>query len=398
MEEIRDRPVAELLTRSGKRPWPSWPTASSPTPWAGAGFERAVRDYLERTGERLLQPDRTFEQLLPVGLVAAVEKGIAGYLPLAIERLAAMLEDPDAREKLRGVLHRLLERFLQDLNFYKRVVAASSFRPTPWSASSGPWRRRAPRTSPSSSTTTPSATPWPGASTTPSWTSSAAPWSASWAARATRAWSRPRTPSPAGCSPWPATPAPALPRGQAPGHAGRRRGRTWGELLGRIPPEKIAWPSSVPARSDEARARCTGTWPSAGSRLVLERPIGRPADLLGDGPPTASAGAVGSRSGAGSRTRSRPWPGAWTSPGRWSRRSWSTPWRRSRSWCGGVTERELQLIVYLGYVLGAIIGLSLVTLQADHLTGLGRRPGLQVVVLPDPTAGIVVQRHGAAAS
>jgi hypothetical protein len=89
----------------------------------GAGFEQSIQDYLDRTSERILDHDRTFEDLLPVGLVAAVEKAIAGYLPLALERLAGLLEDPDARERLRALLHRLLERFLLDLNFYKRVVA-----------------------------------------------------------------------------------------------------------------------------------------------------------------------------------------------------------------------------------------------------------------------------------
>ena len=44
----------------------------------GGGFAAAVQDYLDRGADRLLVPGRTFQEILPVGLIAAVERAIAG--------------------------------------------------------------------------------------------------------------------------------------------------------------------------------------------------------------------------------------------------------------------------------------------------------------------------------
>ncbi len=86
-------------------------------------FTAAVSDYLERGSRKLLQPGRNFEEILPLGLVASVEKAIASYLPLAAQRLGGLLEDPEARAKFESTIHDLLHRFLRDLKFHQRVVA-----------------------------------------------------------------------------------------------------------------------------------------------------------------------------------------------------------------------------------------------------------------------------------
>jgi len=86
-------------------------------------FTEAVADYLERASIKLLEPGKTFEQILPLGLVGSVEKAIASYLPLAAERLGGLLEDPEARAKFESTIHDLLKRFLRDLKFHQRVVA-----------------------------------------------------------------------------------------------------------------------------------------------------------------------------------------------------------------------------------------------------------------------------------
>jgi uncharacterized membrane protein YheB (UPF0754 family) len=123
-DELEDRPVSELLT-----PERQAALTSAADRWLreiveGDTFAGAVGDYIDRASVRLLQPDRTFEELLPVGLVATVERGIAGYLPIAIERLGSMLDDPAARAKVEQVLHELLDRFMRDLKFHQRLVAA----------------------------------------------------------------------------------------------------------------------------------------------------------------------------------------------------------------------------------------------------------------------------------
>ena len=86
-------------------------------------FREAVDDYLSRGTDRLLAPERTFEEILPLGLVGAVERAIGSYLPIAIQRLGRLLEDPAARARFESTLHDLFHRFLRDLKFHQRVVA-----------------------------------------------------------------------------------------------------------------------------------------------------------------------------------------------------------------------------------------------------------------------------------
>jgi len=86
-------------------------------------FEDAIRGHLERAAVRLLQPGRSLEELIPPVLVGSVEQAIADYLPIAMERLGRTLEDPHARARVESTIHELLDRFMRDLAFHQRVVA-----------------------------------------------------------------------------------------------------------------------------------------------------------------------------------------------------------------------------------------------------------------------------------
>ena len=88
-----------------------------------AAFEATVRRHLDEAARRMLRSGRTIEQLIPPGLVAALEHALRDYLPVAIERTSRVLEDPDARERIEQLIRELLERFMRDLRFHQRVVA-----------------------------------------------------------------------------------------------------------------------------------------------------------------------------------------------------------------------------------------------------------------------------------
>jgi uncharacterized membrane protein YheB (UPF0754 family) len=123
IQAVAEEPVGEILTPAREAA-----VAGAVEDWIASaveseGFRAAVEDYLERGSARLLAPDTTFEEILPLGLVGSLEKAIQGYLPLAIQRLGRLLEDPAARRKFETTLHELLQRFLKDLRFHQRVVA-----------------------------------------------------------------------------------------------------------------------------------------------------------------------------------------------------------------------------------------------------------------------------------
>ena len=123
VEAIADEPIAGVLT-----PTRGAAVESVVDEWLQSAvesddFRTAVEDYLDRAASKLLRPGRTFEEILPLGLVGSVEKAIASYLPLAAERLGGLLEDPKARARFEKTIHELLHRFLRDLRFHQRVVA-----------------------------------------------------------------------------------------------------------------------------------------------------------------------------------------------------------------------------------------------------------------------------------
>lgn len=123
VDAVSDRPVGELLTPAREAV-----VADAVDEWlagivTSGDFESAVTDYLDRSSERLLAPERTFEEILPLGLVSSLEHAIQGYLPLAIERLGRLLEDENTRAKFESTLRDLFHRFLGDLKFHQRIVA-----------------------------------------------------------------------------------------------------------------------------------------------------------------------------------------------------------------------------------------------------------------------------------
>lgn len=123
VEALSDVPIGGALT-----PARSAALASALDGWmegtlGGEGFLRAVDDYLSSAAHSLLSPEKTFEQTIPPGMVAAFERGLSNYLPLAIARLGTLLEDDRARARFEQGVHDLLRRFLRDLRFHQRVVA-----------------------------------------------------------------------------------------------------------------------------------------------------------------------------------------------------------------------------------------------------------------------------------
>jgi uncharacterized membrane-anchored protein YjiN (DUF445 family) len=96
--------------------------------WVEEGFgrpelERAVREFVAAQRARLLRDERPLLERLPPGLVAALEQAVADYLPVAVERLGSLLADPAARERVRNALKKFLDRAIRNLMLHERVVA-----------------------------------------------------------------------------------------------------------------------------------------------------------------------------------------------------------------------------------------------------------------------------------
>ena len=361
--EFGSQPISDVLT-----PEREAALAERADQWiaqlvGGEGFERTVREYLDRSAERLLDPSRTFQDILPIGLVAAVERAIASYLPIALERLGGLLEDPGARARVERVLHEILDRFMKDLKFHQRIVAALIITPETVQRVleaieaegankisellQDPDVRDAMARSVNDAIVDFLRRPVTSVLGKPGDRSveEAKETVAGWALNLARD---------------PATRAFLLERLRAMLHAAENR--TWGDVLGRIPRDRIADAIVAAARSERARA----LYRDAAARVVtaiLERPIGRPLDHLPPNTIERLEAALAEPLWAWLQEQVPPVAQRVDISRRVEQKMLEYPTERLEELIRGVTDRELRLIVRLGYLLGAIIGLISGTLS-----------------------------------
>jgi len=366
--QLRDQSLSDLLT-----PEREAALTEAAERWIGEvvngpGIERAIDDYLERASERLLEPGRTFEELIPTGLVEAFERGVSGYLPLALERLGTLLDDPAARSKFEHALHEILDRFMRDLRFHQRIVASllipadtvqrviQAIEEDGASKLSELLQDSAVRDAMARNVNdavvdflrrpvvavlgrTDDASVVSVRRTVAEWALSLA-----------------RDPQTL-----------AFLREKLRSTLAATERRTWGDVFRHISPDRIADALVAAVRSPRARAMYRET----AERMVeigLSRPIGRPANYL---PPDA-----------GDRLQRALADPLWTwlqdqvpglaqrldVAGRVEQKLLDYPTRRLEELIRSVTQRELRTIVYLGYVLGGFIGVLLLVVSA--ITGL----------------------------
>ncbi len=359
-DTLREEPVGDLLTPAREVAL----TAAVDDWFASAvessGLERAVDDYVDRASRRLLEPGRTFEEILPLGLVGAVEKAISEYLPLAIQRLGTLLEDRDARARFESLIHDLLHRFMGDLKFHQRVVARlivteetvqkvlDSVEAEGAERISEMLRDPAVQNAMSRGVNTAivdflrrpvsSVLGDPDDESVTSARQTLVDWGV-------------------GMARDPATRSFLVEKLQkALDKAGDR---SWGDVFEKIPSERLAEWTVTLARSEPARK----VYREASRRLtegILDRPLGRPTEWLSEDAPRRIEEAVGDPLWAWLQTQVPAVVQRIDVAGRVEDKVLHFPTQQMEELVRRVTDRELRLIVKLGYVLGAFIGAILV--------------------------------------
>jgi uncharacterized membrane protein YheB (UPF0754 family) len=361
-EELKDRPVGEVLTEERQAALSAAADRWLREAVEGEAFAAAIRDYVERGAVRLLQPDRTFEELLPIGLVAAVERGIAGYLPIAIERLGGMLDDPAARAKVEQILHELLDRFMRDLKFHQRLVAALLITPETidrvlraiekegatkisellQDAAVREAMARGVNNAIVDFLRKPvvSVLGAPGDESVENARETVVRWVIDLARD-------------------PQTRSFAVEKLQ--NLLQSAHGRTWGEMLRHLPAERIADAVVTAARSERAHELYRDGIEKAVDWL-LQRPIGRVADKVGDDAADRLEQALAEPLWRWVQEQVPPIAQKLEIAERVERKILEFPTPQLEALVRGVTERELKLIVKLGYVLGGVIGMVSATI------------------------------------
>ena len=363
VDSIADEPIAGLLTPAREEA-----VSGLVEDWIldavdSEGFQAAVDDYLDRASSKLLSPGRTFEEVLPQGLIGTLEKGIAGYLPLAIQRLGSLLEDDAARERFEGFIHELLRNFMRDLKFHQRVVASLIVtESTVDKVLDTIEAEGAERLSEMLQEETIQEAMARGVNEAivdflrrpvVSVLGEAEDASVIDARATLSGWILDLARDPATRSFVVEKLGAALERAGA---------RTWGDVFGKLPPEKVTGWLVTAARSEPA-----GTmYSEAAHRLaegLLDRPIGTPAKWLPAGVPTRVEESLSKPVWEWLQTQVPDVVKQIDVAGRVEEKVIEFPTAKMEDLVRKVTDRELRLIVQLGYVLGAIIGAALMIMD-----------------------------------
>ncbi|MDQ2669686.1 MAG: DUF445 domain-containing protein, partial [Gemmatimonadota bacterium] len=89
----------------------------------GGDLESTLRRWVDQQLESLSTDDRPLIERLPPGLVGALEHAIADYLPVALERLGGVLSDPEARVRVQSALRAAFDGAVRDLLIHERLLA-----------------------------------------------------------------------------------------------------------------------------------------------------------------------------------------------------------------------------------------------------------------------------------
>lgn len=364
LDRLADEPVGTLLT-----PEREALLAEGLDGWLAEAVERdglrhAIDDALARGSHSLLQEDRTFEDILPAGLAGSLERALAEYLPVVVQRLGRLLEDPAARVRMEGALRDLFRRFLGDLRFHQRLVARlvvnddTLERVLNTLEEEGADRlsemlrdpevqramargvneavleiMRRPVTSVVGRANDPTVVEARGTLT-------------DWIMRLVRD---------------PETRRVLVGRLRA--GLGRLGEGTWGDLLRRVPRDRVA-EALVGAARSEAAERMLRQALGRGLDQLLERPVGRPARWLPDGSAERIENALSDPLWDWITGQIPQVVATLDVERRVEEKVRTFPSSRMEEIVRRVTERELRLIIRLGYLLGALIGGLLVGMNA----------------------------------
>jgi uncharacterized membrane protein YheB (UPF0754 family) len=121
--ELSSQPLSSVLTAERRDALTTraaeWAAEMANSP----DLERGVREYLDRHATELLSSTDPLIEKVPPAVVTAMESAIDAYLPLAVEKLGAFLSQPAARDRIREALHDVFSKFVEDLRFHERVIA-----------------------------------------------------------------------------------------------------------------------------------------------------------------------------------------------------------------------------------------------------------------------------------
>jgi uncharacterized membrane protein YheB (UPF0754 family) len=354
--EVGDRPLADALAGGRREALKGKVELWVERLAEGDELERTLRSFVDRRMEALARNHEPLLDSLPPGIVGALEHAITDYLPIALERLSALLADPEARGRVETALRSAFDHSVRDLLLHERIFArlmvtdrtierlvdgfeAEGFDRFAESLTEPEMKAQVTRAVNDAVVNFLRLSPAERLRRfTPERKEALADTLADWLVRVARD---------------PATREAIARATDRLLEAAERR--TWADVLGVVPPDRMARLAGEALTADAGRRWVEESVGQVATAL-LERPIGRPSAWLGPGTTAALREALSAA--------------AWTwlqeqiprvleqirVPDMVEQKVLGFSTQRMEEIVRTVTQRELDLIVRLGYVLGGLVG------------------------------------------
>jgi hypothetical protein len=121
--ELDGTPVGAMLTPARRAVIADQAEEWVQTLTEGEGLERTLRAWVSEQLARLEADDRPLGERLPPGLLAPIQQSITDALPASLDRLGAMLSDPIVKQSIRRALREAFDTAGQQLLFHERLIA-----------------------------------------------------------------------------------------------------------------------------------------------------------------------------------------------------------------------------------------------------------------------------------
>ncbi len=122
-QEVADRPIAEVLTAERHEKIRRKVDELVGQFVEGDELESTLRRFVATQSEQLAGDDRPLLSRLPAGFIGAIEQAITDYIPVALDRLGALLSDPEARGRIEAALRDAFDSSVREMMLHERLLA-----------------------------------------------------------------------------------------------------------------------------------------------------------------------------------------------------------------------------------------------------------------------------------
>jgi len=121
-EEFGDEPLEQVLSPQTRRQLLVALQEIGEGIVKGPGFRSAVSEFFERNLRDFVTSEQPLERFLPAGAINFGEAIVGNYLPLVLDRFGQVLESPAAQERVRRALRNFIDSYLSQRGVFQQIV------------------------------------------------------------------------------------------------------------------------------------------------------------------------------------------------------------------------------------------------------------------------------------